>query len=81
MLNSSKIVVKYFVNRFSPFSQVLFSTDGRLAITACNFVKMLANFDNSGTIRLGYKIVTVNNKDPKTSEIGRYNFVKYTTHF
>ena len=42
---------------------------------------MLANFDNSGTIRLGYKIVTVNNKDPKTSEIGRYNFVKYTTHF
>jgi len=80
MLNSSKIVVKYFVNRFSAFSQVLFSTDGRLAITACNFVKMLVNFDNSGTIRLGY-IVTDNNKDPKTSEIGRYNFVKYTTNF
>ena len=80
MLNSSKIVVKYFVNRFSAFSQVLFSTDGRLAITACNFVKMLADFDNSGTIRLGY-IVTDNNEDPKTSEIGRYNFVKYTTNF
>jgi len=80
MLNSSKIVVKYFVNRFSAFSQVLFSTDGRLAITACNFVKMLADFDNSGTIRLGY-IVTDNNKDPKTSEIGRYNFVKNTTNF
>ena len=41
---------------------------------------MLVNFDNSGTIRLGY-IVTDNNKDPKTSEIGRYNFVKYTTNF
>jgi len=32
VVKSSKIVVKYLVNR-GPFSQVLFSTDGRLAIT------------------------------------------------